>query len=220
MKPGTASTGLSFIRVVVGLALSTALALFDRQAAAASDELEYFHGCVSREIPAALRHFVTVEGYDSLIRAKADIVNSVFSVCRQRAMDSSYSVDEQSYVENAVETLFKQIPRIVELQQQVEQQWKSDPAKALEDQTVGSYSLCLQGTARRLSRASDDPPDAIEQGALAGCAKTRQIVFDTFSSHNKSYSTEAMTALEQEFHRKLPELVSKTRNDVRQATHR
>jgi hypothetical protein len=219
MKPETPFTGSSFIRVLVGLAVITAPALFDQQAAAASDELEYFHKCVSQEIPAALRRFVTVEGYDSLIRAKADIVNSVFSVCRQRAMDSSHRVDEQSYVNNTVETLFEQIPKFVELQQQIEQQWKSDPAKALEDQAVRTYSLCLQGTARKLSRTSDDPPDAIEQGSLAACAKNRQIVFDTFSNHNKSYSPEAMTALEQEFHRKLPELVTKTRDDVRQATH-
>jgi hypothetical protein len=99
------------------------------------------------------------------------------------------------------------------------QQWKADSANGQEDLAVTMYSFCLQGTARRLSRTSDDPAFVIEQGSLAGCAKNRQIVFDTFSSHNKSYSPEAMTALEQEFHRKLPKLVTKTRDDMRQATH-
>jgi len=219
MKPETAFTGSSFIRVIVGLALIAAPALFDQRAAAASDEFEIFHGCVNQEIPVALRRFVTVEGYDGLIRAKPEIVNSVFSICRQRAIDSSHRVDEQSYVNNTVETFFNRISKLADQVQQAEQQYKSDPAKASEDQAVRVYSFCLQGTPRRLSRTSDDPPDAIEQGSLGGCAKNRQIVFDTFSSHNKSYSPEAMTAMEQEFHRKLPELVTKTRDDVRQATH-
>jgi hypothetical protein len=221
MNRGIARTGSPLFRVAAGLALITGLALFDQQAAAAPDELEYFHECVNQEIPASLRRFVIVNGPERLTRAeasaKADIVNSVFSVCRQRAVDSSHRVDEQSYVNDTVETLFKQIPKFVELQRQIEQLWKSDPAKAIEDQAVRAYSLCLEGTARRLSRTSDDPPDTIEQGSLAACEKNRQVVFDTHSSHDKSYSPEAMKALEQEFHRKLPEVVTKTRNDVRKA---
>lgn len=219
MKPGTAFTASSFIRVIVELALIMAPTLFNQQVAAASDEFEYFHRCVNQEIPAALRRSVTVEGYDGLVRAKADIVNRVFSICRQRTIDNSHRVDEQSYVSDTVETTFQEVSKFVELRQKLEQQWKTDPAQALEDQAVRTYSLCLRGTARRLSRTSDDPPNAIELGSLAGCAKNRQVVFDTFSSHNKSFSPEAMTALEQEFHRKLPELVTKTRDDVRQATH-
>lgn len=215
MKHARAFSVSSFIRVIVVLALIAAPTLFYRQTAAASDELEYFHGCVSQEIPAALARFVSVGGNESLIRAKADIVNSVFSLCRQRATDSSHRVGEQSYVDNAIEALFKQI----EQQQQIEQRWKADPATALEDQAVRAYSICLQGTARKLSRVSGDPTDAIEHGSLAECAANRQAVFDVFSSHGKSYSPEAMTALEQEFHRKLPDVVTKTRSDMRRGTH-
>jgi hypothetical protein len=221
MKRGIALTGSSIFCVAAGLALIMDVALFDRQAAAAPDELEYFHECVKQELPATLRRFVIANGSESLTRAeagaKADIVNSLFSVCRQRAIDGSHRVDEQSYVNDTVETFFKQIPRIVELQRQTEQLWKSDPAKAIEDQAVRAYSLCLEGTARRLSRTSDDPTDTIEQGLLAACEKSRQIIFDTFSSHSKSYDPEAMKAFEQEFHHKLPEVVTRTRNDVRKA---
>jgi hypothetical protein len=221
MKRGRALTGSSLFCVAAGLALIIDVALFYRQAAAASDELEYFHECVKQELPAALRRFVIANGSERLNRAeagaKADIVNSLFSVCRQRAMDSSHPVDEQSYVNETVETLFKQIPKIVELQRQTEQLWKSDPAKAIEDQAVRTYSLCLEGSARRISRTSDDPADTIEQGALAACEKNRQLIFDTYSSHSKSYSPEAMKALEHEFHLKLPEVVTRTRNDVRKA---
>lgn len=207
MKPLLLST-------IAGLALLVASALCGQEAGAASDELDYFHGCVTHEIPAALRRFVAVDGYDSLLRAQADIVNSVFSICRQRTIDTSHRVDEQTYVSNAVEALFKPIPKFVEL----EQQQKTDPEKALEDQAVTAYSICLQGTARGLSRTSNDPSEVIEQASFAGCTKNRQIVFDTFHSHNKSFSPEAMTAFEQEFQRKLPQIVMKTRDDLRQAT--
>jgi len=40
-----------------------------------------------------------------------------------------------------------------------ELQWKTDPEKALEDQAVRAYSICLQGTARGLSRTSNDPSE-------------------------------------------------------------
>ena len=99
-----------------------------------------------------------------------------------------------------------------------ELQWKTDPEKALEDQSVRAYSICLQGTARGLSRTSNDPSELVEQASFARCAKNRQMVFDTFHRHNKSFSPEAMTALEQEFRRKLPQIVLKTRDDLRQAT--
>jgi len=96
-----------------------------------------------------------------------------------------------------------------------ELQWKTDPEKALEDQSVRAYSICLEGTARGLSRTSSDASEIIQQASFARCAKNRQIVFDTFHSHNRSFSSEAMTALEQEFQRKLPQLVLKTRDDLR-----
>lgn len=135
-------------------------------------------------------------------------------------MGSSHSVDERSYVDDVVGSFFKQVPRIVELRRQTEQLWKSDPDKAIEDQAMRTYSLCLEGTARRLARTSDDPADAIEQGSFAACEKNRQIVLDTYPNHNKSYDPEAMKALEQEFHRKLADVVTRTRNDVRKATQR
>ena len=200
---------------IVGLVLLVTSALCRPGVGAASDELDYFHVCVTQEIPAALRRFVAVDGYDSLRRAQADIVDSVFSICRQRAIDSSHQVDEQTYVSKAVGALFEQIPKFVEL----EQQWKTDPEKALEDQAMRAYSICLQGAARALSRTSNDPSEVIEQASFARCAKNRQIVFDTFHSHTKSFSPEAMKALEQEFQRKLPQIVMKTRDDLRQATH-
>lgn len=216
-----ALAGSSLFCVAAGLALIIDVALLDRQAAAASDELDYFNECVKQELPATLRRFVIANGSESLNRAdagaQANIVNSLFSVCRQRAMDSSHRVGEQSYVHDTVETFFKQIPGIVELQRQTERLWKSDPTKAIEDQAVRVYPLCLEGTARRLSRTSDDSVDAIEQGSLAACQKSRQIIFDTYSSHGKSYDPEAVRALEQDFHRKLPDVVTRTRNDVRKA---
>lgn len=205
-----------------GIILFAGLLLFDRQAAAAPDELDYFHGCVKQELPAALRRFVITKGADGLNRAedsaKTAIVDDLFSVCRQRAVDSSHRVDDRSYVDNTVGSFFKQIPGIVELQHRIEQQWKSDPDKALEDQAVRMYPICLEGTARKLARTSNDPADAIEHGALAACEKSRQTVFDIHARHGKSYDPEAMKALEQEFHRKLPDVVTRTRDDVRKAT--
>jgi hypothetical protein len=106
-----------------GLVLLVTSALCSPGVCEASNELDYFHVCVTQEIPAALRRFVAVDGYDSLRRAQADIVDSVFSICRQRAIDSSHQVDEQIYVSKAVGALFEQIPKFVEL----EQQWKIDP---------------------------------------------------------------------------------------------
>jgi hypothetical protein len=221
MKPKKELNRSSQFCVAAGLILVMGLAFFDRQAAAAADELEYFHECVKQELPATLRRFVIANGPERLNRAedsaRADIVNSLFSICRQRALDSSHRVDERSYVDDTVGSFFKQIPGIVELQRQTEQLWKSNPDKAIEDQAVRAYSLCLEGTARRLARTSDDPTDTIEQGSLAACDKSRQIIFDTYSSHSKSYDPEAMKALEQEFHSKLPEVVTRTRNDVRKA---
>jgi hypothetical protein len=222
MKPEIAFGRLARSCIAPGLILVLGLWSFDRQAAAASDELEYFHECVKQELPTTLRLFVIKNGPDGLTRAedsaKFDIVNSLFSVCRQRAVDSSHRVDDRSYVDDSVGSFFKQIPRFVELQRQTEQLWKSDPDKAIEDQAVRTYPLCLEGTARRLARTSDDPADTIEHGALAACEKSRQTIFDTYSSHGKSYDPEAMKALEQEFHRKLPDVVTRTRNDVRKAT--
>lgn len=209
-------------RIVAGFALITGLALPYDKAAAASDGLEFFHQCVGQEIPASLRRFVIANGSTSLspddANAKAEIVNNVFSVCRQRALDGSHRIDEKSYVKDTVDAIFKQFPAIMELQRHLEEQWKSDPGKAIEEQTVRVYSFCLEGTARRLSRTSDDPVDTIEQGSLAACEKSRRAVFDIHSSRNEPYSSEAMNALEQQFHRNLPEIVTKTRNDVRKAT--
>jgi len=149
-----------------GIILFAGLLLFDQQAAAAPDELDYFHGCVKQELPAALRRFVITKGADGLNRAedsaKTAIVDDLFSVCRQRAVDSSHRVDDRSYVDDTVGSFFKQIPGIVELQHRIEQQWKSDPDKALEDQAVRMYPICLEGTARKLARTSNDPADAIE----------------------------------------------------------
>lgn len=222
MKPETALSRSSRSCVAAGLILVMGLTFFERQAAATPDELEYFHECVKQELPATLRRFVVANGPEGLNRAedsaKSDIVNSLFSICRQRAVDSSHRVDERSYVDDVVGSFFKQVPRIVELQRQTEQLWKSDPDKAIEDQAVRAYSLCIEGTARRLARTSDDRTDTIEQGSLAACEKNRQIVFDTYSNHSKSYDPEAMKALEQEFHRKLADVVTRTRDDVRKAT--
>ena len=222
MKAEIALSRSSQCCVATGLIIVLGLAFFDRQGAAASDELEYFHECVKQELPTTLRLFVIKNGPDRLTRAedsaKADIVDSLFSVCRQRAVDNSHRVDERSYVDDTVGSFFKQVPRIVELQRQTEQLWKSNPDKAVEDQAVRTYPLCLEGTARRLARTSNDPTDTIEHGALAACEKSRQTIFDTYSSHGKSYDPEAMKALEQEFHRKLPDVVTRTRNDVRKAT--
>lgn len=208
--------------VAAGLIIVVGLAFLDREAAAASDELGYFHECVQQELPTTLRLFVIKNGPDGLTRAedsaKADIVNSIFSVCRQRALDNSQRVDDRSYVDDTVGTFFKQIPRIVELQRQTEQLWKSNPDRAIEDQAVRTYPLCLEGTARRLARTSNDPADTIEHGALAECEKSRQTIFDLYSSHGKSYEPGAMKALEEEFHRKLPDIVTRTRSDVRKAT--
>jgi hypothetical protein len=205
---------------IAGLALHLSSALFDQPAEAASDELDYFHECVNQELPAALRRSVVTFGGDDLLhRDHADIVNSVFSICKQRAIDSSHRFDEQTYVYNAVGARFRQLEKFGDLQQQLEQQWKDDPEKALEDQAVWAYSFCLEGSARGRSRTSNDTPEVIEQASFAACAKNRQLVFDTFRSRTNSFSSEAMTALEQEFRRKLPQIIVKTRDDVRQATH-
>ena len=81
--------------------------------------------------------------------------------------------------------------------------------KFIEDQSIRAYSLCLEGSARDRSRNSDDLPGAIEQASFASCAKNRQIVFDTYRGH--TFSPETMAAIEQEFQRKLPLIIIKTR---------
>ncbi|MGJ4918531.1 hypothetical protein [Bradyrhizobium sp. SZCCHNR3003] len=203
--------------------LAMALGLLDPRPVGAADELQYFHDCVKQEMPSALRRFVIANGPangpDRLKRAgdsaRTDIVNDLFSVCRQRALDGAHRVDERSYVDDAVGSFFKEIPWIVDLQHRAEQLLKIDPDKAFEEQAVRAYSFCLEGAARQLARTSDDSIDAIEQEALAGCSKNRRIVVDTYSSHGKSYAPEAMTAAEQEFHGKVSAVVTTTRNDLR-----
>jgi hypothetical protein len=209
----------SLFVTIASLALLTT-SLYDRQANAASDELDYFHGCVSQEIPAALQRSAMTYGTDFLRRDHADIDHSVFAICKQRSIDDSQRIDEPSYVHNTVEAVFKQMQKIAELQKQLQQQWRDDPEKALEDQAVRAYSMCLEGSARAHSRTSNDPPEVIEQASLDACAKNRQIVFDTFRSRTNSFGPEAMAALEKEFQRKLPQIIIKTRDDVRQAAHR
>jgi hypothetical protein len=202
----------SFLVTVAGLALLTGSALSEQPADAASDELDYFHGCVNQEIPAALHRSVVTSGGDDLLhRDHTDIVNSVFSVCKQRATDSSHRLDDQSYVYNAVEALFKQIEPFADLQQRLTQQWKDHPAQALEDQAMRAYSICLEGSARGRSRTSNDPPEAIAQASFAACAKNKQMILDTYRDHSNSFSPEAMTALEQAFQNKLPQIIIKTR---------
>jgi hypothetical protein len=83
--------------------------------------------------------------------------------------------------------------------------------KFIEDQAVRAYSLCLEGSARGRSRNSNDLPEVIEQASFASCAKNRQIVFDTYRGHTNSFSPETMTAMEQEFQRRLPQIIIKTR---------
>jgi hypothetical protein len=96
-----------FLVTVTGLALLLGSAFSDQRAGATSDELDYFHGCVNQEVPAALRRSVVMFGGDNLLhRDHTDIVNGVFSICKQRAIDSSHRLDEQTYVYNAVEALF------------------------------------------------------------------------------------------------------------------
>jgi hypothetical protein len=56
--------------------LASLLTLAHQQANAASDELDYFHGCVNQEIPAALRRSVITYGADFLNRDHTDIDNS------------------------------------------------------------------------------------------------------------------------------------------------
>ena len=199
--------------------LASLLTLAHQQANAASDELDYFHGCVNQEIPVALRRSVITYGADFLNRDHTDIDNSVFAICKQRSIDSSHRIDEPPYVHDTIEAQFKQMQKIAEMTKQLQQQWKDDPEKALEDQAVRIYSICLEGSARARSRTSNDPPEVIERASFAACAKNRQLVFDTFHSHTNSFSPEAMTALEQEFQRKLPQIIVKTRDDVRQAAH-
>lgn len=203
------------LATVAGSVFFLISALFDQRADAASDELDYFHKCVYQELTVALRRSVMMYGEDVLHRDHTDIDNSVFAICRQRSIDNSYRIDELTYVHDAVEALFKQAQKLTELQQQ----WKADPEKALEDQAVQAYSFCLEGTSRRLSRTSNDDAEVIEQTAFAACAKNKQLVFDTFRGHSHSFSSDAMATLEQEFQRKLPQIVVKTRDDVRQAAH-
>lgn len=97
---------------------------------------------------------------------------------------------------------------------------KDHSDQTTERQAVFMYSVCLEGNARGRSRTSNDPPEAIEQSSFANCAKGRQQVFDTFRSHANSFSPEAMAALEQEFRRKLPQIIVKTRGDVRKTVQR
>jgi hypothetical protein len=202
---------MKLLVTAIGLAFLLGSA-FPAQRAGASDELDYFHGCVNQEVPAAMRRSVVTAGGDDLLhRDHTDIVNSVFSICRQRAIDSSHRPDEQAYVSNAVEALFKQIEPFADLQQKLTQQWKDHPEQALEDQAVRAYSICLEGSARGRSRTSNDLPEAIEQASFAACAENKRMVLDTYRAHTRSFSPEAMTALEQEFRRRLPQIIVKTR---------
>ncbi len=215
MKPSRSSQPcLMILRILV-----MGLGLLHPHRATAADELQYFHDCVKHELPAALRRFVIANGPDRLNRAedsaRTDIVNDLFSACRQSALDSAHRADERSYVDEAVGSFFKEIPWIVELQHRTEQLLKTDPDKAFEEQAVRAYSFCLEGTARRLAQTSEDPIDTIEQGALVGCSRNRQVVFDTYSSHGKSFAPVEMKALEKESHDKVSAIVTKIRNDVR-----
>ena len=83
--------------------------------------------------------------------------------------------------------------------------------KIIEDQALRAYSLCLEGSARGRSHNSNDPPEVIEQSSFEACAKNRQIVFDTYRGHTNSFSPENVTAMEQDFQRKLPQIIIKTR---------
>ena len=82
---------------------------------------------------------------------------------------------------------------------------------AEEQQAVRAYSLCLEGSARNLARNSNDPSEIIEPAAFASCEKNRQIVFDAYNKHGSAFSMETMSALEQTFRRKLPQIVVRTR---------
>jgi hypothetical protein len=84
----------------------------------------------------------------------------------------------------------------------------------IQDQAARAYSLCLPGGARRLARNSDDPPEAIERGALALCAKNKQMILDAYGGSADSSSFEIVSSLEKEFRRELPQIVVKTREAV------
>jgi hypothetical protein len=199
---------------VAGLALLLSSELSQRRAAA-SGQLDYFHTCVKQEIAPAMCRSVVTFG-DDLHRVQADVVDSVFSICKQRAIDSSHRPDEPTYVSGAVAAVFEQGQRITV---ETERKMKDHPDKFMEDQAVFAYSFCLEGNARGRSRTSNDPADVIEQSSFARCAENRQIVFDTYRGYAHSFSPEAMTALEQEFRRKLPGIIVKTREDMRQTAH-
>jgi hypothetical protein len=83
--------------------------------------------------------------------------------------------------------------------------------KLIEDQAVRAYSFCLERSARNLSYNTNDPPEVIEPTALALCAKNRQMVPDAYRGHTNSFSSEMMSAREEMFQRKLPQIVIKTR---------
>jgi hypothetical protein len=83
--------------------------------------------------------------------------------------------------------------------------------KLIEDQAVRAYSFCLEGSARKLSYNTNDPPEAIEHAAFALCAKNRQMVPDAYRGHTNSFNSEMMSAREEMFQRKLPQIVIKTR---------
>jgi hypothetical protein len=83
--------------------------------------------------------------------------------------------------------------------------------KIAEDQASRAYWLCLEGSARGRSRNSNDPPEVIEQSSFKACAENRQIVIDAYRGHTNAFSPENMTAMEQDFQRKLPQIIIKTR---------
>jgi hypothetical protein len=83
--------------------------------------------------------------------------------------------------------------------------------KLIEDQAARAYSLCLEGRARNLSYKTNDPPEAIGRAAFALCATNRQMIPDAYRGHTNSFNSEMMSALEEVFQRKLPQIVIKTR---------
>lgn len=83
---------------------------------------------------------------------------------------------------------------------------KSHPTKAMQDHAVGSYSYCLDATARNRAQFSWDQPSAIESSSLEKCARERNALFDDFQ-----IDAGVVASLEHDFQSNLPLLIETQR---------
>jgi len=83
--------------------------------------------------------------------------------------------------------------------------------KAVKDQAAFAYSFCLSSSISKRASIPNDPPEAIERGALALCEKNKLMILDAYGESAGSSSSEIIASLENQFRRQLAQIVVKMR---------